>query len=510
MCLTKKGVILLVCCVWLCSPSIGFSSPQKIVTVAVGEDITTLDPHKISSGGDFQFFNHVFEGLYGHDIEGKLVPRLALSHSISSDKKEYTFKLRSDVKFHNGKTFTAEDVRYSWQRSNDPNIKNPRAGVVTRNIADVEIIDDLTVRLILKSPDPAILENMGENFLIVSKQTRQKEQSEGASFTPIGTGPYKFVSRRVKEQMQLASFSQYWGNKPNIDQLLMKIVTDPLTRIAMLKVGEVDAITKVQPHSVKELEKDKNVKLIFIPTYGNRFIVLNTRAPHGQFADPKVRRALNMAVDRETIVDRVMFGFATPSAALCNVSIIGCDIGRDPYPYDPKKARKLLEEANFDFSRTYKFVGLAPGRISQSKEVSEAVALYLNEVGVKIDLQILEFGSFMATTAAREYDKIDMFFQGWPDYTNDPISRLRRSWQTDGALSYHSDPVLDAMIDEAGSIVEPKARESHMKEIFTYAYENPSEIILFTSIEIFAVRKNIHWKPRKNVIWPVFYVIDKE
>jgi peptide/nickel transport system substrate-binding protein len=499
-------VLLAVPCGLLCHPVWA----QKVLTVAAATEVTSIDPHKISGAGDYQFFNHVFEGLYGHDNNGKLIPLLAVSYRVSSDGKEYTFNLRPNVRFHNGERFTAADVRFSWQRSNSPEIKNPRAAIVTANISDVEVVNDLTVRVKLKAPDASILENLGEYFYIVSKATLDKVGNDEFGRQPVGTGPFKFVSRKIKETTELAAFTDYWGPKPKIDRLVMRIVTDPQTRVAMLRSGEADAIANVPPQVAKQLEADKNVTLIVKSGFQNSFIVINVRAPHGQFSDPRVRQALNMAIDRKTLIERVMFGFASPVAALCNPAILGCDIGREPYPFDPKRARALLEEAKFDFSRTYESIGLAPGRVSQSKETAEAVAFYLNRIGVKTKMEFIEYGAWLAKISAKEWDKLDLFWMGWTDYNNDPMGRLPRSWRTNGALSYNNDPKLDAMIDSANTIVDPKERELHLKRLFLHAYENPPSIFLWNYNEIYASRKNVRWEPRSFVSWPVFLVADKD
>lgn len=495
---------------WALAFTSGAAQAQKTITAAVAIDPASIDPHKISGGGDYQFFNHVFEGLYGHDNAGKPAPELALSHTISAEGKAYTFKLRPNVKFHNGEPFTAEDVKFSWQRANDPEIKNPRAAILTRNIEDVVIVDDLTVTLKLKQPDAAILENLGEFFYIVDKTSTERTGNDEVGRNPIGTGPFKFVSRRIREQTEFAAFTDHWGKRPKIDKLVMKIVSDPQTRMAMLRAGEVDAIVNVPPQVAKQLEADKNLSVIVKPSFQNIYVNLSTPAKHGQFKDPKVRQALNYAIDRKTLINRVMFGYATPVAVQCHVQIIGCDIGKEPYPYDPKKAKAMLEEAKFDFSRTYEAFGLAPGRAAQSKEVAEAISFYLNQIGIKTKLEFLEYGAWLARLSAREYDKYDLFWQNWTDYNNDPMGRLPRSWRTGGSLSWHSDPELDKMIDAANAFTDPKAREAHLKKLFTYAYENPPAIFLWTTNEIYATRKNVRWDPRANVSWPVFWVVDKD
>lgn len=491
--------------------SISTMSAALAQTVTVtGIDSTTTDPHKIAGAGDYQFINHIYEGLYGHDINGKLVPKLAESYEVSPDGKTYTFKLRPNVVFHNGEPFTAEDVRFSWSRSNDPEIKNPRARIVTKNIEDVEVVDDYTVRVKLLKPDASMLENLGEYFYILDKSTLEKLGNDGFAQAPIGTGPLKFDSRKLGEQTVLQKHSQYWGTPISYDTLVIKTVKDPQTRVAMLKAGEVDAIANVPPQLATQLKNDSNIKVITRPSYQNIFIVLNPRASHGEFAKPKVRQALNMAIDRKTLIDKVMFGYATEVTSLCHPQIVGCAIDRDPYKYDPEQAKKLLQEAGFDFSRTYTAFGLAPGRVAQSKEVAEAVFFYLGQIGIKTKLELLEYGAFLGRISGKDFENADMFWMGWTDYNNEAMGRLPRSLHSQGSLSWQNDKALDEMIDSANGIVDPAQREAHMKKLFTHVYDNPPAIFLWTTNEAYAMRNNIEWQPRANISWPEFIVLEKK
>lgn len=485
------------------------SDPRHAV-VAIGIDITTADPHKISGGGEYMFFSNVFEGLYGHDLDGNQVPQLAVSHEVSEDGLVYTFRLRENVKFHNGDPVTAEDVRFSWQRSNDPEIKNPRASIVTKNIEDVEVVDDHTVRLHLAKPDAALLENLGEFFYIVPAKYAQEVGNEEFGRKPVGTGPYKFVSRSIKENIELEAFEEHWGRVPQVDRLTLRIVPDSQTRVAMLQTGEADIAINIPPHVAQSIEASPDTKMVVSPSFQNIFIVLNMRAPHGQFAPTEVRQALNYAVDKQAMIDKLMFGYATQSTGPCNKAVIGCDIDREPYPYDPEKARAMLEEAGFDFDRTYQAFGLAPGRAAQSKEVLEAVAFYLNQVGVKTEIEFLEYGTWLARLGAKEFDKFDLHWQNWTDYNRDPMGRLPRNIRTDGYYSWSSYPDLDPMIDEANAIIDPKQREEHLRKIFTRLYDDPPWIILWTTDNTDAARENVEWKPRHGISWPVFWQLSKK
>src|SRR3546814_288169 len=160
----------------------------------------------------------------------------------------------------------------------------------------------------------------------------------------------------------------------------------------MLKTGEADIANNLPPHLAAGIEAAPDTKMVITPSFQNIFILINMRRPDGAFADPRVRQALNYAVDKQTLIEKVMFGYATQSTAPCHKDIIGCDIDREPYPYDPEKAKQLLEEANFDFSKTYKTFGLAAGRAAQSKEVLEAITFYLNQFGMETEKEYLGYG----------------------------------------------------------------------------------------------------------------------
>src|SRR5690606_35619393 len=206
------------------------------------------------------------------------------------------------------------------------------------------------------------IENLGEYFYIIPKAYTEKVGNETFGRQPIGTGPYKFVSRRIKEVIELEAFKDHWGRVPGVDKLTLRIAPDGQSRVAMLQTGEADIAVNLPPHLAKAVEASPDTKMVITPSFQNIYILINMRRPDQAFTDKRVRQALNYAVDKETLIKKVMFGYATQSTAPCNKAIIGCDIDREPYPYDPKKAKQLLEEANFDFSKTYKTFVLAPAR----------------------------------------------------------------------------------------------------------------------------------------------------
>lgn len=487
-----------------------YAQDQSLVTAAVGMDVTTTDPHKISGGGEYLFFSNVFEGLYGHDLEGNLVPQLATDYEVSEDGKTWTFNLREGVTFHNGEAFTADDVKFSWTRAIDPDLKNPRASILASNIEDVEIVDDFTVRLKLKEADGALLENLGEYWYMVPADLVREVGNDEYSGMAVGTGPWKFVSRRINESIELEAFKDHWGRTPKVDKLTLLVAPDPQTRIAMLQTGQADIIVNVPPHLAESIDSSPDTRIIKRQGFQNIYVNIGTRNSNGAWVSKKRRQALNYAVDKQAIVDKVMFGYATISAAPCAIGVLGCDIGKEPYPYDPEKARQMLEEDGFDFDRTYKFVGLAPGRTPQSKEVTEAIAFYLGEVGVKTEIEIMEYGAWLAFLRGHAFDDADFIFWTWTDYNNDPMGRLPRSVVTDATYSWDSRESLDKSVTAAAKIVDREERTEALRAIFTELYEDPPFINLWTVDNLYGVRSDIDWTPRKNISWPVFWSLSRK
>jgi len=482
----------------------------KTVTVAVGTDISTTDPHKIAGGNEYIFHTQVFEGLYGHDLKGNLEPHLATGHTVSADGLTYTFKLRPNVKWHNGDAFTAEDVVASWKRAVDPELKNPRIAILAGNIEGAKAVDPLTVELKLKKPDASLLENLGEYWYIIPGAHVAKVGNEEFVKNPVGSGPYRFVDRKVKENFTLETFKDHWGRKPEIDRLVVRVVNDAQTRVAMLKTGEADIVVDIPLQNAKDIEKDANTRLHVVSSLQNIFLTISNKKSDGTWKDPRVRQAVAYAIDRKTIIDKVMMGYAKPTVANCQVGVLGCDTGKTGYPYDPAKAKALLKEAGWDANKTIKLVGIAPGRTPQSKEVAEAVAFFLNQVGMKTQVEIMEYGAWLRFAYAREADKADIVFFTWTDYNNDPMGRLPRSMRTDGALSWNSHPELDALIDAANNFTDPQARLAHLRKTWTWVHDNVPQVGLWTVDMLYGTRKNVEWTPAPGVSWPVLWKLAKK
>jgi peptide/nickel transport system substrate-binding protein len=488
-----------------------FSAERLPLTVAIGADLTSLDPHKLVSGLDHSFFSNCFESLLVNDQDGSLVPALAESVSVSEDGLVHTFRLRSGVKWHNGDPFTAEDVRFTWQRAIDPNLKNPRASVVAAKIKDVEIADPLTVKVVLKAPDASLHENLPTYFYIVPKKYIEEVGNDAFAAKPVGSGPFRFTERKPREYVKFAPFEGHWRGVPKTGEVSLKIVPDDQTRMAQIQTGESDIVTSVPLIFAARMKNASDFRIVRVPSFGNAFIVINNRGNNEDLKKPEVRRALNLAINREALARAITFGFATRHEAPCTPGMIGCDVKfDDPYRFDPQEAKKILTQAGFDFDRPLKIVGAATGRVTQSKETVEAVAQSLATAGVKTKIEILEYGTWATVAFAKQKDPtIDLYLLAAPDGNRDSGPRQVRTLHTGEAMSFYSDPELDAALEKLGKMRSEEEYAEQSREVFRTIHEQSALIPLWAYDSIYAIRNAVKYEPFRNVTWPILWYAEK-
>lgn len=508
------GLMLAASCALSVLPNLALAQGKKPpLTMAIGIEPLTLDAGRVAGGADYMFFGNVFEGLYSHDIDGKLVPGLAEKATVSADGLTYDVTLRANAKFHNGDPVTADDIRFSWERGIDPKIRNPRANVILNNIADVEIVDPLHVKIKLKKPDASFLDNSDQYWYIVPKNYIAQVGDEEFARKPVGTGPFKFVEFKVRSHLKLEGFEQHWGRVPAVSEVTMKIVPDEQTRLAQLQTGEVDIAAGITPVIAPTLKRLASVKIASVPTFENIAIGINAAySSNPDLKKPEVRQALNLAVDREALLKTVMLGFATLSGPPCAQGVEGCAKGEvpGPYAYDPKKAREMLKAANFDFSKPLRYVALAPGRAPQSKEIGEAVAGMLSKVGIKSEMSVLDYGAWLAMYGAKVKDpNVDLFFSTLTDYNPDPSGRITRLFRTGGIFSWFNEPAIDEKLDRINNFVSVDERRKFLNGLWTDLHTQAPQIILWSTTTIYGMSKKIDWEPSHNVSWPLLWNVKK-
>ncbi len=282
--------------------------PGGNLTVALGVEPPGLDPTIATSQAIPRVvYRNILEGLVMIDRGGQIAPVLARDVKVSKDGKQYTFLLKKDVKFHDGKSFGAEDVRFTFERLLDPQTAVPHPEYY-RDIETVQVIDPLTVKINLKNVNSMFLFNLARaDSVIVDKQSIDKLKT-----APVGTGPFKFVEWVRGDRVTLTKFEGYHRkNIPHLDSVTFKFIGDPSAQVASLKAGDIDAIAyDVSPENAALLEKDPKFKVL--NGYTTTKVILSTNNSRKPFTDIRVRRAMAYAIDRKALIQAAMSGYGFP------------------------------------------------------------------------------------------------------------------------------------------------------------------------------------------------------
>ncbi|NUT16224.1 MAG: ABC transporter substrate-binding protein, partial [Cupriavidus sp.] len=446
------------------------------LTVAFGAESTTLDPVKISAGVDHYFVGQIFEMLVRRNAALKDENWLAQSWKLDTGKDGkpvLDVQLRKGVRFHNGDPLTSEDMEFSWQRQRDP--KGSFFSHYVSSVERFEIVDAHRFRLHFKEPDAQfIVGNM--QLWAMPKKYIQKVGEEEFARKPVGTGPWKFVSRTVKDELKLEAFDGYWNKdkRPGIKELTIKVIPEDLTRVAAFKTGKVDFIDNVPPSMVEEFRKMPGVKTVTLVSGNNLFLNFNTQMPKSPFNDVRVRQAAAHAIDVDAIIKRVLFGQGERYAQVGKGSN-GYDAALKPYAFDQKRARELLRQAGYPNGFDTPCYNLTTPREPGVKEVGEAMYAYLSAVGIRCQVRNLEYGAWISLgkrgrSGPPEMDGVLswMWSQGLPGDPGLAWSGHLHSYQAGGGwgtYSYTTDPEVDALLEKQRQTMDPAARTALLQQI---------------------------------------------
>ncbi len=348
-----------------------------------------LDPTANTAAAiDRVVFANIYEGLVKVDSTGGFLPGLANGWNVSEDGRAYTFNLRKGVVFHNGEAFDAGVAKWNLERAALPENGNPHPEYFS-GIETIQTPDSHTLVIRLKAVDALFIAHMAEGDAVMLPI----KGFEKAKSNPIGTGPFKFVKWVRGDRVEMERFAGYWNPfLPYLDRVVFRFISDPAAQIAALKAGDIDVIGYIAaPESAMMLEKDKRFKVYAGTTTGEVIMSTNNRA--APFDNRMVRRAMAHAIDRQAVVDLVMFGYGTPIGSHWSSSTPYYVDLTDRFPYDPDKARALLKEAGYPdgFSATIKL----PAIYSYSRRAGEVIADMLAKVGIDLTIEIVEWGQWI-------------------------------------------------------------------------------------------------------------------
>ncbi|QCO19046.1 ABC transporter substrate-binding protein (plasmid) [Azospirillum brasilense] len=502
-------------------------TPSQAATLTVGTSAepSALDPHYHNLGPNTRARKHVFESLVSMDAKMRLQPELAESWR-AIDETTWEFKLRKGVKFHDGTEFTAQDFVYSVCRI--PNVANSPSSftVYTKGIAGIEAPDPHTLIIRTGKPYPLLPVELSTFGIISAKAagggavTFDKAGCKAESWPTtqafndgslmIGTGPFKHKSYTKGDRQVLERNPDYWGPQPAWDTVVFRPITSDGPRVAALLAGDVDIIESPPVQDIERLKSAPNVSLA--QAQSNRVIYLalgvqdtppTITGTDGKnpLKDPKVRKALSLAVDRDAIVKRIMMGVAEPA----NQYLPAGFYGNNPevtVATDANKAKQLLAEAGYPkgFQLT---LGTPNDRYINDDKVAQAVAQMFTRIGVQTQVDATTANVFFSKRNKQEYS---VFLAGWGADSGEMSSPLKaliatpikeKGYGTTNYTSY-SDPELDGMLDTALATVDDAKREKLLQAAVKRAMDADIIIPLHYEVTVWAMKKGLSYEPRAD------------
>ena len=488
------------------------ASEGKTLRMAYDADPTSLDPHEQLASATLQLSHLVFDPLVRRRKDNSFEPRLAESWE-QIDEVTLRFHLRDGVTFHSGRKLTADDVVWTFERLK----KSADFKALFEPFDSATAVDDHTVDIVTKALYPLTL-NLATYIFPLDRafysgtdgKGRPKDAvvKHGASFASSnisGTGPFRVTKREQGIRLELERVADYWDIKSpgNVQKIVLTPIKEPATRVAALLAGDVDFIAPVPPTDFKRVQAASCCTLITTPSTRVLTFELNQDRVEA-FKDPRVRKALSYAINREGIAKKIMRGFATPAGQLSPDGYAGHDPDLAP-PYDLEKAKALMKEAGYEdgFSVTM----IAPNnRYVGDARIAEAMASMLAKIKIKVDLQTMPKAQYWQRFDAREGDIVMI---GWQSDTQDSANFYEFLAMTpDTATGYgqynagnYSNPEVDRLTMQAQTMTDENARAEVLKKI---------ERILSDEAALLPIQwQHLAWAARKNVnIEPVVNAID--
>ena len=466
----------------------------KDAVIAVGSTFTSLDPYDANDSLSQTVAKSFYQGLFGFDKEMKLVNVLADSYDVSPDGLTYTVKLHPGVKFHDGTAFNAAAVKVNLDRASNPDNRLKRYNLF-KMIEKTEAVDDLTVKITLKTPFSAFVNNLAHPAAVMISPAALKQYGKDIGFHPVGTGPYRFVTWNQTDFVKVEKFNGYWkAGLPKLDSITWRPVVDNNTRAALLQTGEAQFAYPIPFEQAKVLEKNDKLALVASPSILHRYISMNvTQKP---FDNPKVREALNYAINKEALIKVAFSGYATPAEGPLPSSI-DYSVKYHPWPYDPAKARELLKEAGYPNGFTTTL--WSSHNHSTAQKVLQFTQQQLAQVGVKVQVTAMDAGQRAAEVEGKAVKEtgVRLFYTGWPASTGEADWALSPLFATASwppaqfNTAFYSNPQVDADLANALKTTDRTEKQKLYKDAQDKIWADAPWIFLATERLVSANSKKL-------------------
>jgi len=499
-------------------PLLAFSLavPAADLSIALGGDVTSMDPHFHNLTPNNNIGAHVFDTLVMKEPGGRIKPGLAESWRVVDDTT-WEFRLRKGVRFHDGSIFTAADVVFSLDRiPNVPNSPSPFT-TYTKQVTEKIVVDPWTLRLKSAGPYPQMPNDMSTVLIVSSKAAANATTDDfNTGKAAVGTGPFRFVRWQKGDRIELARNDAYWGPKVPWERVTFRVITSDPTRVASLLAGEVRAIENVPTTDLAKLASNKDLAIYRTVSVRLMYLHLDTAREKTPFAtdkagkaldrnplrDLRVRRAMSKAINRAALVERVMEDAAVSTGQLMPEGFFGFTPALKPEAYDPEGARKLLTEAGYPdgFGLTLH----APNnRYVNDEQIAQAIAQMLARVGIQTRVDAMPASVYFSRGSKLEFS---FMLVGWGAETmeaSSPLKALLATFSKDKGMGTanrgrYSNPKLDAVLDQALTTVDDARRERLLQQATEIGVGDLGIIPLYHQHNLWAARRGIVYEARAD------------
>ncbi|MDB4896953.1 MAG: extracellular solute-binding protein family 5 [Firmicutes bacterium] len=471
-------------------------------TLVIGNsaELNGLDPHIRLSTFNARVSNQIFQPLFRLSADGKIEGVLATAYK-NVDPTTWEFTLREGVTFHDAAPWNAQAFVDNLKRMFDKALpSNVSSGIPTVVPDKTEIVNDHTVRVHTSTPDALLPRRFSHYWLsFVSPKVIDGHDAAYVATHPVGTGPYTFVDWKKDDHLTLKAWSGYWGPKATIDTLTFKPLPDPQSRVSALLAGQIDMAVDVPTPAVAQIDANPGTKIITAPTGTMEYNLYVDARKGGALANPKVRLALNYAIDRESIVKQVMGGMAVPTQSVVTPQSFGYNSDLQPYGYNPDKAKALLKEAGYGDGFTTN-LWYVPGASPNEQEVTQTIQGYLAAVGVKVTLKPNEFTTNLSQTLGGKLD--GLFYAGKTNQIMDADGIFTDSapgspW---GQYAPLAGEALTLWKQEQQTFDDAQ-RAKLAQQIQKLLYDAPNWVYLHQMKQVYAVSSRVQgWQPRQDIL----------
>lgn len=466
------------------------------LTVDLASDPVSLDPHAANDGNSLYVMNAMYDTLVTLDKDLNLQPALAESFEQIEDTV-WEAQIRENVTFHDGSQLNAEVVKANLDRVLDPDIGSPLAFLFDM-IESIDVKDEYTVHITTKYPFSALplhLAHPGGHIISLESIEADYEAVENGeepfasvNENPVGTGYFKYDERSNGEYIQLVKNEDYWGEKAKVDSILFKVVPEDMTRIAELETDEADIIYPVNANDIERIDANEGTNVKQTDSSSTTYLGMNTEKE--PFNQTKVRQAISMAIDKETVNQGVTDGVALQADSPLAPTVFGYSEDLQPAQYDPEKAKELLKEAGYEdgFSATV----LTYDRITA--DLAEIVQDQLKEIGIDLDIEMMETGAYLEATANGD---MDMYVGSWGTVTLDADYGLYPMFHSEnvgapGNRSFFENDELDELLDEARKTTDDDERLELYQEAQQIIIDEAPIVPIYHSVLLAGLRDEVN------------------